>query len=243
MVKRGFAIDGKKIKELREGLGLTLKEFGESIGIGSPSQIRSWEENQHVPVLSSVQKIKAVYGLDLLSPSYTWELKDSKNSSPAKNSFDLEDFDRSERELEGFIEVEMPLDAKALAGETLDISVESGVEASTRYNIPRDFLEQFDLTGLKNIKIFEVEGDSMDPDLKAGEKAIVDLSSKSLKDGGIYLLRIEGKTYVKNVFQQDDGLLLVSKNPIYPKRLIPKTIEVEVVGRVARKIEFKVHRL
>jgi len=237
--EKKYFIDGKRIRRLRESLGLTLEKFGEKIGVNSASQVRSWERNEHVPILSTVVMIRKVYGLDLLSKE---EINPSFEKTVAKNSFLMDEISDSV-EAESMVNVAMPSDARALAGNyRVNTITEDGLEI-VQHKIPRDFLALFDLTGLKNIKIFEVEGDSMEPDLKAGEKAIVDVSSTSLKDGCIYLLRIAGVTYVKKIFHDDEGLRLVSQNSLYPSRLIKKETEVEVVGRVARKIEFRVFKL
>ena len=81
--------------------------------------------------------------------------------------------------------------------------------------------------------IIRVEGDSMAPTLEDGDEILVDRDRRR-PDGrrGIFVLRVEGTLMVKRLRSAVGGIELVSDNPAYPPRLVPKRA-VEVIGRVA----------
>jgi len=79
--------------------------------------------------------------------------------------------------------------------------------------------------------LYQVEGDSMAPTLKDGDRVYVDPSDLDLREGRVYMLEIPGDGHtIKRVRRLDDGeLWLVSDNPKYrPWR----PSEMRVIGRV-----------
>lgn len=88
------------------------------------------------------------------------------------------------------------------------------------------------------LTLIHVEGDSMDPDLRAGDIILVDHTDTTARREGIYVLRMEDALLVKTVQRLPGGLVkLISRNEAYgPITLpIPKLDvggEVSIIGRV-----------
>lgn len=99
-----------------------------------------------------------------------------------------------------------------------------------------------DLLGISNnprsLRIITVEGDSMEPDYRPGEKIIIDTSLRNFTHDGVYVLDFGFGLVVKHlqlVLDSDPKkLLVVSANPIYRPQEI--TLDrAEIKGKVAAK--------
>lgn len=88
----------------------------------------------------------------------------------------------------------------------------------------------------RNLIAITVDGDSMYPDLKEGDIALVDLSKKDIKLKYIYLIRIEGMLYIKRIqLLPQQKIQLISSNQHYPP-VILHSYEIdnsfEIIGTV-----------
>ncbi len=85
-----------------------------------------------------------------------------------------------------------------------------------------------------HLSAIAVEGDSMEPLLKAGDEVLVDGSPQPFRDG-IHVVRLEDTLLVKRVAAQGGGrLMLLSSNTAYPPVEVAAE-EIEIVGRVVWK--------
>lgn len=92
-------------------------------------------------------------------------------------------------------------------------------------------------TGLykDNLLYILAEGDSMEPTIHSKDMLLIDQSATVLKDGCIYVLRVEDDLLVKRVQRTSNGIKLISDNrSLYdPIELIfDDGVNVEVLGRV-----------
>lgn len=72
------------------------------------------------------------------------------------------------------------------------------------------------------LRLIYVEGDSMEPDLRAGDIILVDVSASSPQREGIYVVRMDDALLVKHVQRLPGGVVkLTSRNPIYEPVLLP----------------------
>lgn len=84
-----------------------------------------------------------------------------------------------------------------------------------------------------DLSLVHVEGDSMEPDLRAGDIILIDHTDASARREGIYVLRMEDALLVKQVQRMPGGVLrLVSRNPAYEPILLPIP-EVQPGGKVS----------
>ncbi|MFW5932503.1 MAG: S24 family peptidase, partial [Desulfohalobiaceae bacterium] len=86
----------------------------------------------------------------------------------------------------------------------------------------------------ENMVIMQVIGDSMSPELEAGDFILVDLSQRQLRDQALYLVGLEDTIQVKRVQSKAEIVLLLSTNRSYPPLALQgEEIEtMRILGRV-----------
>lgn len=88
------------------------------------------------------------------------------------------------------------------------------------------------------LTLIHVEGDSMDPDLRAGDIILVDHTDTTARREGIYVLRMDDALLVKMVQRLPGGIIkLISRNDAYEPIMLPVPKldpggEVAIIGRV-----------
>ena len=95
------------------------------------------------------------------------------------------------------------------------------------------------VTGIRNLHMIHIIGDSMEPTLKKRGEVIVDGSQTRIFDDGIYVIQSEGQIFVKRVQRNLDGTLtLLSDNKHYPPMHVPKAVlpSLRILGRVIRQV-------
>ena len=108
-----------------------------------------------------------------------------------------------------------------------------GEEPFDNFRFSRRWLREQGLDAAQ-LSAITVEGDSMEPLLKAGDEVLVDRAAKPFRDG-IHVVRVEDTLLVKRVAAQGGGrLLLLSENQAYPPIEVSAP-EIEIVGRVIWK--------
>mgnify|MGYP002745062052 FL=1 len=76
-----------------------------------------------------------------------------------------------------------------------------------------------------------VSGDSMEPKYKNGSVALIRETGFDY-DGAVYAVVWNGKTYIKRVYREEEGLRLVSINPKYTDMLAPYEDEPRIIGQI-----------
>lgn len=76
-----------------------------------------------------------------------------------------------------------------------------------------------------------VSGDSMEPKYKNGSVALIRETGFDY-DGAVYAVVWNGKTYIKRVYREEEGLRLVSINPKYTDMLAPYEDEPRIIGLI-----------
>ncbi|WP_457598375.1 S24 family peptidase [Hydrogenimonas sp.] len=83
---------------------------------------------------------------------------------------------------------------------------------------------------LKHIDALEVRGDSMEPLLHDGDLVAVDRSRQSVRNGGIYVVRIGEELFIKQLERGEEGkIVCISLNRLYPL-LLAAPSEIDVIG-------------
>lgn len=77
----------------------------------------------------------------------------------------------------------------------------------------------------------QVNGDSMEPMFKDKEIIFVD-KTKQINSGQIGIFIVNGESFLKKIFVEEDGIRLVSLNPKYKDLVFNKYQDVEVAGKV-----------
>lgn len=102
--------------------------------------------------------------------------------------------------------------ARPLAG-TGGLEVDGDYEGL--YAFPASFLRRKGGSA-GTMRIFEVDGDSMEPVLRAGDRVMINQRMADISSGHIYLLRLEGELMIKRLERRPGGIVLIrSDNPAY----------------------------
>ena len=110
--------------------------------------------------------------------------------------------------------------------------------------VDRAFLKGLDT---KNLRIFEVVGDSMEPDFYEGDWAIADMVAGRgdfIRIAGVYIVRVDDVVYIKRVeFLPQNKIKLISLNPKYSDMYPHKEgYECEILGKVCGKVHCEVYK-
>jgi len=92
-------------------------------------------------------------------------------------------------------------------------------------------------TSSKLIEAIKVSGDSMNQTLNDGDMIFVDKLQHEIKNGKIFIIRMNDEIFVKRLFVAHNGLIVKSDNPDYPQFNIKKD-EIEILGQVIYTMEY-----
>lgn len=134
----------------------------------------------------------------------------------------------------------LPLEGGWVDVPRLPVSASAGPGSAIGDELPFDnfrfskrWLREQGLEG-GELSAITVEGDSMEPLLRAGDEVLVDRRTQPFRDG-IHVVRLEDTLLVKRVASQGGGRLsLLSQNLAYPPIDVDMN-EVEIIGRVVWK--------
>ncbi len=83
--------------------------------------------------------------------------------------------------------------------------------------------------------LMDVVGDSMEPEIRHGDMALIDQSQTEVIGGALYAVGVEDTVYVKRVDRLPGKLCLTSINPVY------KPIEIDMHGDLAETVRIIGH--
>lgn len=112
-------------------------------------------------------------------------------------------------------------------------AVSAQEQAFDNFRFSRRWLREQGLDGSK-LSAIAVEGDSMEPLLRAGDEVLVDHAHGPFRDG-IHVVRLDDTLLVKRVAAQGGGrFTLLSQNLAYPPIEVGAE-DIEIIGRVVWK--------
>lgn len=88
---------------------------------------------------------------------------------------------------------------------------------------------------VRDLALISVIGDSMEPTLSEGDVVLLDMTTKSVLDGSIYVLQLNGGLLVKRIHRKLDGSVVVkSDNPRYDPEIVSEDSAdlLKIIGRV-----------
>jgi phage repressor protein C with HTH and peptisase S24 domain len=111
-------------------------------------------------------------------------------------------------------------------------SFETGGEIEGFYSFRREWLRRKGRSG--QMVLMDVFGNSMEPEIREGDTALVDQSQKDIIAGGIYAVGLEDTVMLKRVEKRPGTLVLLSDNIDYsPIYLHGQEIEqCRIIGKV-----------
>ena len=234
---------GSKIKRARNAKKMTQLQLSEVVGVNRAS-IAQYETDTFIPPINTLKKIADACDVDML---YFFDDEDaSKNQivkKELKNNFEkyahLIPAEYSLKNVVFLSKSDMLIGAGSEGAYDLDL-----FNKETKIAVDRSFIKGLDP---KNLKLFEVVGDSMQPEYDEGDLAIVDMVNfrgDFIKIGGIYVVRVGDVVYVKRVeFLPKGAIKLISLNSkygdLYPHK---EGYEYEILGKVCGKIKLEIQK-
>ena len=243
------------ISSARKKAKLTQKELADKMGV-SQVTIGQYETKKGDigkdgkekktanPSLDKIPDMAEILDLDVTSffPSHP-ELKNQIVKKELKNNFEkyahLIPAEYGLKNVVFLSKSEMLIGAGSEGAYDLDL-----FNKETKIAVDRSFIKGLDP---KNLKLFEVVGDSMQPEYDEGDLAIVDMVNfrgDFIKIGGIYVVRVGDVVYVKRVeFLPKGAIKLISLNSkygdLYPHK---EGYEYEILGKVCGKIKLEIQK-
>ncbi|WP_347253490.1 helix-turn-helix transcriptional regulator [Leminorella grimontii] len=211
---------GTRIRIRREALGLSRQHVSDTVGVAL-STLQAWENGEREPTASAIMKLAIA-----LRAKANWLLTGEEESNQTYPVAEGSDSDLSEY-------VFVPrYDISAAAGNGAWNEDEKPVftMAFRRY-----WIERYLQADPDQLSVISVQGDSMEGVLNDKDVILINHADTDPKEG-IYVLRIDGHLFVKQVQRLPNAQLEISStSPVYK----PFTIELKkpptdfaVIGKV-----------
>ncbi|MDH5525570.1 MAG: hypothetical protein OEY01_16505 [Desulfobulbaceae bacterium] len=213
-----------KLKKAREYLGKNQKEMASLVGSG----YRSWqgyEQGQSVPggkVFDSLSKlgfnINWFFGNEVPMLLAEQTTATPKSGTPTEAGGDFVHIPRYE------------VTASAGAG-----SVIHSEQVVDYLSFKTEWVRNSLGVSVRDLALISVIGDSMEPTLSEGDVVLIDMTTRSVLDGSIYVLQLNGGLLVKRIQRKLDGSIVVkSDNNRYDPEIVSedKDDQLKIVGRV-----------
>jgi len=221
---------GARIRREREAQGIDRKELAQKSGIGY-STLAELERGG----MQTTTKLRRI--ADALRVSQEW-LETGKGG---KTQIGAHEVAATEQPREGYIR--FPL---------LDFSVSAGHGDTVNTDFP-EVLDWVDMAEWlvrahigfipKNdrVRLFTVRGDSMLPNIRHGDVAMVDTSHNFYREDAVYLIHYDGGAFIKRLQKLPDGVHVISDNKDYLPYCIPpdELHSLSIIGKVLAVLSVK----
>ncbi|EPR38673.1 phage C1 repressor [Desulfovibrio sp. X2] len=111
-------------------------------------------------------------------------------------------------------------------------SFETGAEIEDYYAFRREWLAR--KGSAVHMVLMDIFGNSMEPEIKEGDTALIDQSQKDVLAGGIYAVGLEDTVMVKRLEKRPGALVLVSDNRDYAPVVLQgeEISQARIIGKV-----------
>lgn len=199
---------GKRIKYLREKIGITQTQLAKLVGIGK-STLSEYESGKANPTAEVIKKIANSLNV---SADYLLGLKDT-----------YEPFDEVTK-------VDVPEIIKYVPLYEVEVSAGNGVFPNGFY-----YSEAIPVTFPNVDYAFKVMGDSMEPLISNG--SIVLVKATPVADSGKMIVCLyDDLMLLKWFYQNDENIILFSENPNYPPIVVNPDKRFQIIGIVESNI-------
>ena len=216
------------LKERRLGLGLTLEEVGDIVGVGK-STVRKWEQgmisNMGRDKIVSISKALKISPLDILeieAKDNIYTIYNQLNPHRQTKVYNFATDQLNEQRVEETPAIYHTVQVYSLlsAGTGIvDLDPTDTTEIELNGHVPPHDLA------------FEVRGDSMEPVFENGEIVFVK-KTQDIHNGQIIAVQINEEAYIKKVYITNDHMRLVSLNKEYEDIIANENDDIRIVGKV-----------
>ena len=234
----------KNLKYLREKFNMEQIDLATKLGRKSSSSISEWEKGKYTPKIKTLAEIANIFKVDLddlmnidISNVETSTLDKivniSKQLPPSRQS---KVYNFAEHQLEEQNKViHIHKDNGDYITETLRGYLSAGTgelqleEVLEEVEVPVEIIpeQHYDM-------LLQINGDSMLPMFQDGERIFVRKieDTGELRSGQIGVFIIDGESYLKKAYKEDNQLRLVSLNDKYDDLIFNEVNDIEVIGTV-----------
>ena len=234
----------KNLKYLREKFNMEQIDLATKLGRKSSSSISEWEKGKYTPKIKTLAEIANIFKVDLddlmnidISNVETSMLDKivniSKQLTPSRQS---KVYNFAEHQLEEQNKViHIHKDNGDYITETLRGYLSAGTgelqleEVLEEVEVPVEIIpeQHYDM-------LLQINGDSMLPMFQDGERIFVRKieDTGELRSGQIGVFIIDGESYLKKAYKEDNQLRLVSLNDKYDDLIFNEVNDIEVIGTV-----------
>lgn len=242
----------ERLKELRERAGYTIRDFARELGYGEKySSYRTYEttyKKEFLPLLMVKQMVPLLVdrGEPPITPNEVWNLggvtagEDGLTAAAARAEIASEYGPRKS----GSIRIrEFDVSPQAGAGAIMDehCGIAEGNPVVAAWEIPKNYIESY-LPNSESLAIVRVIGNSMEPDLNAGDRVLVDTEHRTPSPDGMYVLWNGLGVVIKQLQivprSSPPVVRIISINPTYPVDEVPLD-DLVINGRVVGKWTWK----
>ena len=228
---------GENLKSLRKSRNLTLENLSNELNKAYPNtlnfnkgKISKWENNKEEPMLSSIKLIADYFNVTI-DDIYKGVIESNINViyNKLENGRKVKVVEFAEQQLDEQNKV-INLD------DYIDESLYGYASAGTGqqvYDNPVETirLHKSDIPTQHYDLILQVVGDSMEPAFKDSEYIFI-RKTDNLRNGQFGVFIIDGESYLKKVYVEDDHLRLVSLNDKYEDLIFTEDDGITLVGQV-----------
>lgn len=142
---------------------------------------------------------------------------------------------RTEQPLAGFAAIPL-YDVSARGGANGAAVVDERIVNELAFR--EDWIRRELRTSPQNVRLIHVEGDSMEPDLRAGDIILVDHTDTAAKREGVYVIRMDNALLVKALQRLPGGIIKVTSRNVAYEPFNVNAVDVEssddfsIIGRV-----------
>ncbi len=214
-----------RLRAVREALGMTQRKFSAAANIPLPS-LKDYEGGNSIPGAEALSRY-AHRGADL-----NWLLRGDKGGPLLSRGEPA----AAEPPDAGFARLRLyDLQARVTAGLRSMVETKRVVDALT-FN--ENWIRQAFRVAPEDLRVVFVEGDSMEPDLRAGDMVLIDHTDTGASREGIYVVRMDEALLVKQLQRLPSGLIRVlARNSAYESFTVPianieRQDKFAIIGRV-----------
>jgi len=217
---------GKRIKEYRDLIGKSQKEFAEALGV-SAQLLQQYEYDKSKPGSPFLAKLRKSFDIDL-----NWLLTGT-------GEITINILHHKENNLPGHVFLPLLTNAGAASTGITEDAIDEKNFYAFRKRFIRHIAGGLDEESTQWLFLVRIKGDSMVPTFQEDEVALVNANPHvPFRQGAIYLIRdhVDMSTLAKRIYIFDRKITLHSDNPKYSDVVIPidehNTPERLIIGRI-----------
>lgn len=215
---------GQRIAALRMQKGWSQRELTNRCGWDSQSRIGNYESDRREPSLHDLELIARALGITVK------ELLFGEDGSPTAVGRITTYNDDTDLNQEDYVFVQR-YDLKLSAGCGSPAWV---VHEKDPLAFRKRFMDARRLDH-RHLKAMYVRGDSMQPYLEDGDTVMIDIEDTTPKDGAVYAVCFDDEWFIKRIFKQPGGALVLHSDNTNYRDITVKAGETELIhifGRV-----------